>query len=159
VPTSKFIELACEDVRHSTLYRCVDCGQLIELIDEERAPRMIAITEAFGHYMMSRIWPLKVAVLECKKCRCKIDIETAILTSPYSWPRLHAFWYECSGCGTGNHIRIAKGFSSIIEIIGVPGPQWETLETCRTEGLDMAEDPECLNVSIGSFHRAIPARK
>jgi len=47
VPTSKFAELACEPSRHSTLYRCADCGQLIEQIAEERSARMIGIAKAF----------------------------------------------------------------------------------------------------------------
>jgi len=159
VPTSKFAELACEPSRHSTLYRCTDCGQLIEQIAEERSARMIGIAKAFQHYMVARIWPIKVSVLECKECRNKINLEEAVLSSPYSWPRLHAFWHECATCGTGNHIRVAKGFSSIIEIVGAPGPSWETLETCRADGLDWADDPEFLQVWLGSVHRAIPTRK
>ncbi len=83
-PTSKFTELASEPSRHSSLYRCVDCGQLLDLIAEERAPHMIGISKAFQCYMMSRIWPLKVSVLECKECRTKIDLEAAVLSSPYS---------------------------------------------------------------------------
>ncbi len=159
VPTSKFTELACEPLRHSSLYRCGDCGQLLDMIAEERAPHMIGIAKAFQHYMRSRIWPLKVSALECKECRSRIDLEAAVLASPYSWPRLQAFWHECSGCGAGNHIRVAKGFSSIIEIMGAPGPSWETLETCRVKGLDWTDDPEFLQVWVGSAHRAIPARK
>ena len=120
---------------------------------------MIGIAKAFQHYMVARIWPMKVSALECKECRSKINLEEAVLSSPFSWPRLHAFWHECSTCGTGNHIRVAKGFSSIIEIVGAPGPSWETLETCRSDGLDWADDPEFLQVWLGSVHRAIPARK
>lgn len=158
-PTSKFAELASEPTRHGTLYRCADCGQLIEQIAEERTPRMIGLAEAFRHYMMSRIWPIPTAALECKECRKKIDLEDAVLSSPFSWPQMQTFWHECVGCGTGNHIRIVKGMASIIEIIGAPGPTWETLENCPTERLDMNEDPGFLHIWIGSIHRAIPARK
>ena len=157
--TSKFPKIACEPSRHGTLYRCTDCGQLIEVIDGERACRMLGFGVAFRHYMMSPIWPLNVSQLECKDCRKKIDLADAVLSSPFSWPQMQTFWHECSGCGTGNHIRIVKGLSSIIEIIGAPGPSWETVERCPTEGLDMNEDPEFLHVSIGDVHRAIPARK
>ena len=120
---------------------------------------MIGCAEAFRHYMMSGIWPMSVAVLECKECRKKIDLEDAVLSSPFSWPQMQTFWHECTGCRTGNHIRINKGLAAIIEITGAPGPSWETLETCLTERLDMNEDPEFLHVWIGASHRAIPARK
>lgn len=159
VPTSKFAELACEPSRHGTLYRCADCGQLIEQIAEERAPRMVGFGPAFRRYLLSRIWPLNVSNLECKECRKMIDLEDAVQASPYSWPQMQTFWYECPGCRTGNHIRVTKGLASIIEIIGAPGPTWEAVENCPTEGLDMSEDPGFLHVWIGGVHRAIPARK
>jgi len=159
VPTSKFAELANEPSRHGTLYRCGDCGQLIEQIAEEHAPRMIGFGAAFEHYILSRIWPLSVSRLECKECQEVINLEDAVQAAPYSWPRMQTFWYQCPGCGTGNHIRVTKSLASIIEITGAPGPTWETVENCPTEGLDMSEDPDFLQVWIGSNHRAIPARK
>jgi len=86
-------------------------------------------------------------------------LATAIEGAPFSWPNMSTFWHECSECGVGNHIRVSKDSASLIEILGAPGPTWETVQTSLMRGLDVVSDPEFLQVWLGDLHRAIPARK
>ena len=157
-PTSKFAELAIEESRHATLYQCADCGQLIEQIAEERAPRMISFGDIFRHYRSSLKWPHPVANLMCKQCSREIELGEAIKTSPYSWPYLQAFWHECTECGAGNHIRVTKGQASIIEITGAPGPTWDAVESCPVADLDMRQDHDHFHVRLGDISRSIPPK-
>jgi hypothetical protein len=53
VPTSKFAEIADSVSRHGTLHRCRDCGQLLELIAEERSVRPLSPADARRHYPSS----------------------------------------------------------------------------------------------------------
>lgn len=158
-PPSKFAELGSDDARHSTLYRCSDCGQLLDLIAEERSTRRVSIHDAFLSYYNSSFWPISVQQLACKSCGSAFDLKDAILKSPYSWPPMETFWHECPECKIGNHIRVQNGAASIIEITGAPGPTWETLVTSRVSGLKVSTDPEYLQIWLHACHRAIPARK
>lgn len=158
-PTSKFDELGVDEKRHATLYRCSDCGRLIETIAEERSPRHPGLADSLTNYFDSTFWPVSVPSLFCKSCGESIDLKAAIHSSPYSWPHLSTFWHECSTCGTGNHIQFKKGGVSIIEIAGAPGPTWVALSTSRVADADVREDPEFLQVWLGDAHRAIPSRK
>ena len=97
--------------------------------------------------------------LHCKNCNCPIDIAEAIASSPFSWPNMSTFWHECPECDTGNHVRVSKDQVSIIEILGAPGPTWETIQTARLSELVVVVDPSYLQVWLGDIHRAIPARK
>ncbi len=159
MPTSKFTELGSDDSRHSTLYRCNDCGQVLDLIAEERSARHVSILDAFQACYRSPFWPISVQQLVCKSCGSVFDLEDAILKSPYSWPALATFWHECPECGVGNHIRLQNGTASIIEITGASGPTWETLEVSRVPGLRVAVDPKHLQIWLLAIHRVIPARK
>ena len=84
---------------------------------------------------------------------------SAIAGSPYSWPRMSAFWHECPICGTGNHLKVMKNRIETIEILGAPGPNWETIQTAVCKGIETREDPEFLHVWLNGHHRAIEARK
>lgn len=158
-PTTKFEELGISVERHGTLYRCTDCGHLLELIAEERSARKPGLVESLSNYFDSQFWPVSVPHIYCKSCGETIDLRAAVRESPYSWPNLSSFWHECHGCGTGNHIQIKKRGASIIEITGAPGPTWVALSTSRVADADVREDPEFLQVWLGDFHRAIPIRK
>ena len=159
VPTRKFEELDISVERHSTLYKCTDCGHLLELIAEERTVRRPGLAESLTNYFDSRFWPISVPHIYCKACACPIDLEGAIHGSPYSWPNMSTFWHECQECSAGNHIQIKKGGVSIIEIIGAPGPTWVALSSALARDADMRQDPDFLQVWLGDFHRAIPSRK
>ena len=109
-------------------------------------------------YVLLKMSPMPSSI-SCKNCTTSIDLSSAITASPYSWPRMATFWYECTHCGTGNHIKVMKDRMEVIEITGAPGPTWETLQTALCKGLDMKQDPEFLHIWFKDKHRAIPARK
>ena len=96
--------------------------------------------------------------IACKNCEKLIDFDSAVRDSPFSWPKIATFWHECSGCKTGNHIKITSGSVSIVEIIGAPSPEWTTLQTTLARDIEIVSDPAFLKVWSGAFHRAIPAR-
>lgn len=50
VPTSKLEELETNVERHGVLYRCKVCGNLFEVIAEERAPVFSPIDELRKYY-------------------------------------------------------------------------------------------------------------
>ncbi len=52
-PTSRFREVAENMERHAALHVCVDCGQYIELIAEERSPRYISEEQRLLDYPKS----------------------------------------------------------------------------------------------------------
>ena len=72
---------------------------------------------------------------------------------------MSTFWFECLECGKGNHIKVIKNRVEIIEIIGAPGPNTETLQSVYCEGLDVRQDPAFLHIWFQDQHRDIPARK
>ncbi len=50
MPSSKFEELATSIDRHGTLYRCLDCGDLFELIEEARSIQFTPRAELERYY-------------------------------------------------------------------------------------------------------------
>ena len=49
-PSSCFKQIAESRVRHSELVQCIYCGQLIEMVAEERSPRLLSEGEAIAHF-------------------------------------------------------------------------------------------------------------
>ena len=158
-PTSKFNELNVNVKNHSTLYRCSDCCHLIELIAEERTSHSISLSDALPKYFDSTFWPISVSSLYCKSCGEPIHLESAIESSPFSWPYMSTFWHVCKNCDTGNHIRVTSGQALIIEITGAPGPEWMPLSSAKVMDLDARKDPEFLHVSLKELDHSIPCRK
>lgn len=68
----------------------------------------------------------------------------------FSWPQLQAFWYVCSSCEKGNHIRVESGEAAVIDIVKVPPPEWEYVERVRDETVSCRSDPGVLHLFIGS---------
>jgi RNase P subunit RPR2 len=50
VPTSNFEEVDFSIERHGTLYRCKNCGNYIEIIEEERSVKFTPIDELKKYY-------------------------------------------------------------------------------------------------------------
>lgn len=50
VPTSNFKEVAMSLVRHGTLYKCLKCGTLIEVVEEERSTKFPTHDEVTRYY-------------------------------------------------------------------------------------------------------------
>lgn len=49
-PTGRFPRVAESMEHHSTLYQCARCGTLIEIVEEERAPRFVEVDVAKRRY-------------------------------------------------------------------------------------------------------------
>ena len=97
--------------------------------------------------------------IHCRHCQSGIDLESALQTTPYSWPNLQAFWHVCEQCTKPNHIRIEEGLATVIEITGAPGPTWEYVEKQRYQNLSFRWDPEILHVWLDGRHYGIGSRK
>lgn len=72
---------------------------------------------------------------------------------------MQSFWYECTECNKGNHIRIDEGMSSILAVYGAPGPEWKRIERERVKELSFRVDPAFLHVWVAQQHFEIEARK
>ena len=97
-------------------------------------------------------------MIHCKKCEQEIDLRSALLASPFSWPQLQTIWHVCKNCNTGNHLRFVSGGVQLIDIIGAPGPEWEILQAEIAPDIDIRVDPSWLHIWLGKTHYEIPAR-
>jgi hypothetical protein len=50
VPTSNFKEVATSLMRHGTLYKCLSCGTLIEMIEEARSIKFPTSDDVAKYY-------------------------------------------------------------------------------------------------------------
>ena len=96
--------------------------------------------------------------LHCRRCSQEFDLKEAVVSTPYSWPELQAFWFVCRACGKGNHIRIEEGMAAVIDIIGAPGPDWEYAERFRIKEISFRSDPSVLHVFFGHECFSVDAR-
>ena len=49
-PRSNYESLGINEIRHAELFRCKNCGQLLEIVAEARAPRFLSAQEAKEYY-------------------------------------------------------------------------------------------------------------
>ena len=96
-------------------------------------------------------------MIACKKCKSEIDIEKAIKESPFCWPEMQTFWYECPSCKEGNHVRVEEGKVFIIEVTGT-GPTWELMQSMEMD-IRFRIDPSYLHIWVGEQHYEVEAKK
>lgn len=96
--------------------------------------------------------------MKCIYCETQFDFEESLAASPFSWPEMSAFWYECPACGKGNHINVREGGYALIRILGAPGPDWEQLAFFPCASIRVRQDPGFLHVWLGEKHYEVPAR-
>lgn len=139
VPTGRFKELSVSDKRHGTLFCCLECGQIIETIAEERGYRFVSVMETMFDYQY--VLPY-IKRINCRQCGIDIDIDIndVLHATPYSWPHLQSVWHECQVCGCGNHVWIDSDEWGLIIIWGAPGPDWSFIQKAKRPGLVAKND-------------------
>ena len=157
VPTGRFSEIAISQKRHGTLYCCLDCGQIIELIAEERAHHYTSVMNTMFDYEYQLPF---IQFISCKKCGTQILPDQAIKSAPYSWPHLNAIWYVCLNCSTGNHVVFHNGEWGTIEVWGAPGPSVANLQRVKNDEIkSINENGSTLKVFIDGKWHFVDARK
>ena len=156
VPTARFKELAVSQKRHGTLFCCLECGQIIEMIAEERGHRFSTVVETMFDYDYHIPY---ISRINCRQCGSILGVKEALRDAPYSWPHLQSVWHECQGCGCGNHVWIGKDEWGLIEIWGAPGPDWSFIQKAKRPGLVANNDNGArLLVTCDGEHYEIAAR-
>jgi hypothetical protein len=158
VPTVSFKELSISPIRHSSLWQCVPCGHLLELVEEERHPHPISIAQAATTFPLLPL-PIVVPHLQCKHCSQKIHLTEVVKKSPRSWPAIRMLWHQCAACPAINHIKIATGYASVIEIDALPGSEIRSLEVARVADQEATVKPGGLEVCLGASRHLIASKR
>lgn len=98
-----------------------------------------------------------MANLHCRACGVGIDLQAALRNAPFSWPQLQCVWHPCGECRIGNHLRFSRGWAERIEIVGAPGPEWETRERVPAD-VAVRIDTGFLHVWLAGAHYEVAAR-
>ena len=96
--------------------------------------------------------------MNCVNCGKDFSLSSSLENAKFSWPKLRAFWHECAYCKSGNHIRISQGRYQQIEIVGAPGPEWESINMFQESGLTYRQDESFLHVWLNNTHYEIAAK-
>ncbi len=157
IPTARFNEIAISQKRHGALYCCLDCGQIIEVIADERSHHFTSVMNTMYDYEYQLPF---IRFVSCKKCSAPISPKQATQSAPYSWPHLYAIWYVCPECSTGNHVVFLNGEWGTIEVLGAPGPSVVNLQRMKDDEIKSINDNgSALKIFIEGKWHIVDARK
>ena len=83
VPIARFEQLAISKERHGTLFCCLECGQIIEQLEEARGHRLTSVVETMFDYDYRLPY---INRINCRQCGSSFNMTEVLQAAPYSCP-------------------------------------------------------------------------